>query len=151
MFKLFVLLFLSTYNIGFCSEDLKKSTKVEAIAVYKCTCADEDWKQEATKVKLCTYCGPAMPQCGVLQRVLAKKGIKYSIHDYVLPNAVCPIDGKESHKSILQKYRGKHIQFCSRKCKRAFSKDPLKYLIKIELKPGLVGLKLPTKEVNESH
>ncbi|MCO4783002.1 MAG: hypothetical protein KC646_11820 [Candidatus Cloacimonetes bacterium] len=141
MVKLLILLFLGSQNFGFCTKLSKKVRTKQGVAVYRCTCADENWSQEASKVKACTYCGPAMPQCGVLQKVLPKKGEKYSIHDYVLPNIACPVDDKETHKSILSKYRGRQIQFCSRKCKRSFTKEPLKFLKNMIIKPEVVGLK----------
>lgn len=152
VFNLFILIVLSTNHFSFTSETIKKKVSIkEAIAVYRCTCADEDWEQDATKVKLCAYCGPSMPQCGVLQKVVPKKGIKYSIHDYILPNKACPIDNKVTHKSILEKYRGKSIHFCSRKCKRTFVKSSLKSLKNLHIKPELVGLKLPKTKVKVSH
>lgn len=128
----------------------KIPSKREAKAVYRCGCEDRPWKQDASKPKACPYCGPAMPKCGTLVKLLPKRGGKYSIQDYDLPNKVCPVSKEpiENKKHFLE-HEGQKIFFCCKKCKRKFPKKPEKYLKKLPLKPERFGFSMPQAQVRE--
>ena len=48
------------------------------------------------------------------------------------PQTVCPVLGGNIDKKVLIDYQGKRIYFCCPGCPAEFSKDPEKYLKKIE-------------------
>ncbi|MCO4780993.1 MAG: hypothetical protein KC646_01615 [Candidatus Cloacimonetes bacterium] len=129
---------------------LKNKVKKPASAVYLCTCGDQVWKQDAGKIKACPYCGPAMPNCGLLVKVLPKRGEKYDWSDYDLPNKICPISNEEIKNSKHQvKLDDKAIFVCCKKCvtkfKRAITKGKAhKKLRKLPLKPEKFGFILKT-------
>ena len=124
---------------------LTKPSDKKTKAVYKCTCENRDWKQDATKVKACPYCGPAMSQCGYLVKVLPARKMKYSAEEYNLPNKVCPVSSKKikSPKYFVEINKLK-VSLCCKKCVNKFNKSVKKnkqdrYLRKLELKPELFG------------
>ena len=124
---------------------LTKPSDKKTKAVYKCTCENRDWKQDATKVKACPYCGPAMSQCGYLVKVLPARKIKYSANEYSLPNKICPVSSKKikSLKHIVEINKMK-VHLCCKSCVKKFNKSVKKqkqdrYLRKLELKPELFG------------
>lgn len=134
-----------------------KEAKKPATAVYLDTCGNQLWKQDASKVKACPYCGPAMPQCGKLVKILPKRGEKYDWSDYDLPNKICPISGEliknDKHKVEVD---GQTILVCCKKCsgkfKRAISKNKLhKKLRKLPLKPEKFGYELPNPSPTVDH
>jgi len=48
------------------------------------------------------------------------------------PQTVCPVLGGNIDKKVFIDYQGKRIYFCCPGCPAEFSKDPEKYLKKIE-------------------
>lgn len=123
---------------------VEKSTK-PATAVYLCTCGNQIWKQDASKVKACPYCGPAMPQCGDLIKILPKRGADYDWSDYDLPNKVCPISGEliENDKHGVE-VNGNKILLCCKSCVKKFNKlvqrnKGDRVLKKLPLKPEKFG------------
>jgi len=48
------------------------------------------------------------------------------------PQTVCPVLGGNIDKKVFIDYQGKRIYFCCSGCPAEFSKDPEKYLKKIE-------------------
>lgn len=124
---------------------LTAKAKKEATAVYLDTCDNRLWKQDASKVKACPYCGDAMPNCGRLVKILPKRGEKYSMAEYDLPNKICPVSGEkiENTRHSVQVH-GKKVYTCCKSCTKKFKKaiegDRLKkYMIKLPLKPELFG------------
>ena len=124
---------------------LKKPSEKKAKAVYKCTCENRYWKQDAAKIKACPYCGPAMSQCGYLIKVLPARGITYDKNAHVLPNKSCPVSSKiiknNEHFVVVNQMK---ILLCCKTCLTKFSKAMKKekegrYLRKLELKPELFG------------
>ncbi len=128
-----------------------------ATAQYLDGCEDRLWKQDASKVKACPYCGDAMPDCGKLVKILPKRGVKYSMDDYDLPNKICPVSGEEleDRKHSVQ-VQGKTIYLCCKRCvkkfKRAISKGKAeKYLKKLPLKPERFGFSKKSSEDHSNH
>ncbi len=50
------------------------------------------------------------------------------MEDKVHRDPVCGMDVQESPDAITYEYKGQTYYFCSRGCRRAFEKDPEKYL-----------------------
>ncbi|MCJ8344016.1 hypothetical protein MJH12_00590 [bacterium] len=122
----------------------KKATK-GATAVYLDTCGNQIWKQDASKKKACPYCGPGMPNCGKLIKVIAKRGVEYSWNEYDLPNKICPVTGEilEDHENSIV-VDGHRIFVCCKNCIKKFKKVMKKgkthrYLRRLPLKPELFG------------
>jgi YHS domain-containing protein len=135
---------------------LTSKAKKEATAEYLDGCEDRLWKQDASKVKACPYCGEAMPDCGKLVKILPKRGVKYSMDDYDLPNKICPVSGEEleDRKHSVQ-VQGKTIYLCCKTCikkfKKAISRGRAdKYLKKLPLKPERFGFS-KSENSHESH
>jgi len=119
---------------------LQKPSNRKATAEYRCGCSGKTWKQDASKVHACPYCGPSMPDCGSLVRVLPKRGEKYSLEDYDLPNQICPVSAERiKNQKHYSMYEGKKIFFCCKKCKSKFDRKPSRYLKKLALKPEKFG------------
>lgn len=124
---------------------LQKAVEKEATAVYRCTCEDRDWKQDASKTKACPYCGPAMAQCGYLVKVVPARKTEYKMEDYDLPNKICPVSGEaiENHKHFVE-VEGKKVYVCCKNCVKKFQKAIGKgkadrYMRKLPLKPEKFG------------
>ena len=124
---------------------LTTPSEKKAKAVYKCTCENRDWKQDAAKTKACPYCGPAMSQCGYLVRVLPARNTKYEEDSYVLPNKICPVSSKKiKNKEHFVKINKMKVFLCCKTCVKKFNKAIKKekvsrYMRKLELKPELFG------------
>ncbi|PCJ18200.1 MAG: hypothetical protein COB02_11470 [Candidatus Cloacimonadota bacterium] len=139
---------------------LTNKAKKEATAVYLDTCGDELWKQDASKVKACPYCGPAMPNCGKLVKIIPKRGVKYDWSDYDLPNKVCPVSGEaiENTKHSIE-VDGHEVLVCCKHCIKKFKKalkkgKEKKYLKKLALNPekfGFVNAKKVQKHKHDGH
>lgn len=134
---------------------VEKSVK-PATAVYLDTCGNQLWKQDASKVKACPYCGPAMPDCGKLVKILPKRGVKYDWSDYDLPNKVCPVSGEviENTKHIVES-DGNKISLCCKNCVKKFKKGLKKgkldrILRKLPLNPEKFGFS-NGKAMNKTH
>jgi YHS domain-containing protein len=56
--------------------------------------------------------------------------------------ALCPITGEKIDPSTFVDYQGKRVYFCCASCKKAFLKDPQKYIDAMESK-GIVLEKAP--------
>mgnify|MGYP003340899917 CR=1 FL=1 len=123
---------------------LKNPSNRKARAEYRCGCSGKTWKQDAAKAHACPYCGPSMPDCGSLVKVISKKNETYSMEDYDLPNKLCPVSSEpieSTAHSVMHK--GKQIFVCCRKCKVRFGKNPEKYMKKLPLKPEKFGFSKP--------
>jgi YHS domain-containing protein len=48
------------------------------------------------------------------------------------PQTVCPVLAGNIDKSVYADYKGKRIYFCCKGCDAEFSKDPEKYMKKLE-------------------
>ena len=132
---------------------LTEKVKKKATAVYHCTCESRVWKQSALKTKSCPYCGPAMPQCGHLEKVLPTRNVKYSWDEYDLPNTICPVSEEQvKNQNHYVEIEGKRIYVCCKKCVKKFNKKIAqnkadRYLRKLPLKPGKFGFsKVLTKQ-----
>ena len=122
----------------------KEPSKQAATAVYRCGCEDRPWRQDASKSRACPYCGPAMPECGTLIKLLPKRGKNYSIQDYDLPNTICPVSGKRIvNKKYFTVIEGKKIFFDSKKDKELFERRSERYFRKLPLKPERFGFVKP--------
>jgi len=140
---------IKPYNNFVLTEKVKK----KATAVYHCTCESRVWKQSASKTKACPYCGPAMPQCGHLEKVLPTRNVKYSWDEYDLPNTICPVSEEPvKNQNHYVEIEGKRIYVCCKKCVNKFNKKIVqnkadRYLRKLPLKPAKFGFsKVLTKQ-----
>jgi len=61
------------------------------------------------------------------------------------PQKLCPIMGNEINKAEYEDFEGKRVYFCCSECKKAFVKDPKKYINEMEAK-GIVLDKAPCKK-----
>jgi hypothetical protein len=138
------------------SYKLVKESMKPATAVYLDTCGNQLWKQDASKVKACPYCGPAMPDCGKLVKVLPKRGVKYDWSDYDLPNKICPVSGEEiENAKHTVEADGNKISLCCKSCVKKFKKYLKKgkldkILRKLSLNPEKFGFS-NGKSMNKQH
>lgn len=124
---------------------LIKPSEKKAKAVYRCTCENRDWRQDAAKKKACPYCGPAMAKCGYLVKVVPARNVQYDKSEYDLPNSICPVSSKpvENQKHAVE-INGMKIYVCCKSCLKKFEKAIKenkfdKYLRNLPLRPELFG------------
>lgn len=123
------ILFLTLVFTGFSKEAL-----TNASIQYQCGCTGEHWKQDLDETKSCPYCGSGMPGCGAPRRLFAKPGETYSDEDFLLPNPICPVSGKEVSEEISIPFRGKKLLFHSEEARTQYLKFEKLYFRRLELK-----------------
>lgn len=125
--RLFLLLLL--VSIHFSNEN-----PVNASVQYQCGCTEEHWKQDLNETKSCPYCGAGMPGCGIPKRIFAKPGENYQDEDFLLPNPVCPVSGKQTSPEFYAPFRGGKLLFHSPKDRDSYLKSEKLYFRRIELR-----------------